>query len=261
MNACRQTYTVWKREVRSLLVTPTAYLVLTLFLFLSGFFFFTYLGNFNRTLNEYLATPLADPSAMNLNQWVVELYYHTLIMSFVFLIPVLTMRLFPEERQSGMFDLFLTMPLSPRALVLGKYLGIVTVVLVMVGLSFCFPLLLYVLGSPKPELLPMLSGITAVTLAALSFSAIGLAASTLSSNQVLAGIGTMIFLLVLYFLLTPAESVGGISEYVLLHISPGWQVKEMIEGVLSLKTVVYFFSLIVLGLTIAEETVRLARWR
>lgn len=253
--------TVARRELLSFVVTPIAYAVVTGFVFLSGFFFFTYLGNFNRTLNKYLANPLSDPSVMNLNQWVIELYYHTLIVLLILFVPLLTMRLFSEERRSGMFELLLTCPIRVWDLVLGKALGLAVVVGVLLLTSLSFPTLLYLLSDPKPELAPIFTGFLGLSFCAAAFASIGLAIAALCANALVAGIGTMVALLIGYLLLSPAESVGGGLGQLLLYLSPAYQVRDLIHGVISIHACAYFVSVALFGLWAAGVALSVVRSR
>jgi ABC-2 type transport system permease protein len=256
----RNVLSICKREILAFFVSPIAYFVVTGFVLLAGFFFFGLLGNFNAWLARFAAMPYRGAmEAPNLNQWVVEGFYHTLIVVLVFLVPLLTMRLIADERRTGTFELLVTSPVSVGEIVLGKFLGVAFVIFVMITLVSLFPLILYAFGNP--EVPPILSGYLGLLLCSLSFASVGMAVSSFTENQIVAGISGMVTLLLLYVLHSFAEPLGGVWADVAAYISPAMQVQDPIKGVITIKSAVYFISLITLGLFLAQRALEAYRWR
>src|SRR5215475_12264333 len=132
----RNVITIAGRELRSYFVSPIAYVVLTGFLLLGGWFFFNLLARFNLLLQLYLS--FRNPEAMqrlNLNEFVIAPLLHNLAVILVILIPVVTMRSIAEEKRSGTYELLMTSPLTVTQIVLGKFLGAFVFVLAMVLLT------------------------------------------------------------------------------------------------------------------------------
>jgi ABC-2 type transport system permease protein len=255
-------WSICKRELLSFFVSPVAYLVLTGFFLLAGYFFFNMLGYFNLAIERYAQMAQlmgGQQPAPNLNQWVVEGYYQTLLVVLVFLVPFLTMRLIAEEKKKGTFELLVTSPLSVFDIVIGKFLGVSIFLLVMILAAFMFPLLLIVFGNP--EVAPIISGILGVTLCSLAFASIGIAVSALTENQIIAGVSGMVILLLFYVIHSPADSLGGVTGEVLRYISPVLQVQDLLKGVVSLKAIVYFMSVIIFGLFLTQRALEAQRWR
>lgn len=257
----RNIWAIFKREILSFFVSPVAYFVITGFVLLAGYFFFNLLQMYNLVVARYAMMPQMGMQAPNLNQWVVEGYYHTLIVILVFLIPLLTMRIIAEERRRGTFELLATSPLQVREIVFGKFLGVGFVVAVMMFLVFLFPLLLCYFGEPAPEVKPIVSGFAGVLLCALAFASIGMAVSSFTENQIVAGVSSMVALLMLYVIHSPAESLGGTASEILIYLSPVMQARDMLRGVVSLQSSVYFLSLISLGLFLSQRALDAQRWR
>ncbi len=258
----RNMIAIARREILSFFVSPVAYFVITGWVLLAGYFFFNLLGFFNIMLMRYQSMPYRDVShAPNLNQWVVEPYYGTLLVILVFLVPMLTMRLFAEERRRGTFELLMTSPLSVVDIVLGKFVGVFFVLLVMTLFAFAFPLLLVLLGDPGPELLPVLSGLLGVFACALAFTAVSMAVSSFTENQIVAVVSSMVTLLLLYVIHSPAETLQGTAADILVYLSPVAQTRDMLRGVLSIKAGVYFFSLTAFGLFLSNRALEAHRWR
>ena len=257
----RNIIAIGRREILSFFVSPVAYFVITGFTLLAGYFFFNLVGIFNVFLQRYNAMPpmYRQNAGPNLNQWVIEGYYQTLVVILVFLIPLLTMRVIAEEKKRGTFELLVTSPVSVTEIVLGKFLGVAFVIFMMMLSVFIFPMLLCFYGNP--EIMPIFSGILALTLCALSFASIGMAVSSFTENQVVAGICSMVTLLLLYVIHSPAESLEGGMKEVLLSLSPVIQLKDMVSGVITLKSLVYFSCLIFLGLFLSQRALESYRWR
>jgi len=258
----RNIIAICKRELLSFFVSPVAYFVITGMILLGGYFFFNLLATFNVVLQRYAGLGFRGAlGQLNLNEFVVVGYYHTLLVIQVFLIPLLTMRIVAEERKRGTFELLVTSPLSVTEMVLGKFLSLAIVISIMLCAVFCFPLLLVAYGKPEPEVYPILSGFLGLVLVSLGFASIGMAVSSFTENQIVAGISSMVALLLLYVIHAPAESLGGSLGEVLTYISPVMQVQDMFKGVISVKALVYFISVIVLGLFMSLRALEAYRWR
>ena len=256
----RNAIAICRRELLSFFVSPVAYFVITGFLLLAAYFFFVLLGQFNIYLMQYQQMPfMQSGGAPNLNQYVVEPFYHTLIVVLVFLVPLLTMRVFAEEKRTGTFELLVTSPLSVAEIVIGKFMGVAAVILIMMLLTFAFPLLLCVVGNP--EVRPVLSGLLGLTACALGFAAVGMAVSSFTENQIVAGISSMVTLLLLFVIQAPAQSLGGAWGDILNYLSPVMQVRDLIRGVISLQSLIYFVSLIGVGLFVSLRALELHRSR
>lgn len=258
----RNIFSIAKREVFSFFVSPVAYVVITGYLLLAGYFFFGLLQNFNMALMQSgMMAQFGQDYRPNLNQWVVEPYYHTLVIILVFMIPVLTMRVLAEERKRGTFELLITSPLSVGQIVLGKFFGVGAVLAVMTILSFAFPLLLLWFGEPGPELLPVMSGLLALFLCTMAFASVAIGVSAFTENQIVAAVSGIVALLLLYVIHSPAESLEGFWSELLKKLSPVLQMQDMVHGVITLQSVVYFLSLMVVGIFLSQRALDAQRWR
>lgn len=256
-----KTLTIAKRELFSFFVSPVAYFVITSFLLLSAYFFFTMLGYFNLMLARYSSMPygMGSVNLPNLNQWVVEGFFQTLILVLVFLTPFLTMRVIAEDRKRGTFELLMTSPISIASIVYGKFLAVAAVVGIMIMLAFSFPLLLCVFGNP--EVRPIFSGLLGTLLCAITFVSLSMAVSCFTENQIVAGITGVVLLLILYVIHSPVESMTGPIADLLKYISPNMQIQDMIKGVITTKALIYFASMTLLGLFISQRVLDSHRWR
>lgn len=248
------------KELRSYFVSPIAYVVLTGFLLLGGWFFFNLLARFNYILSIYGA--MQNPEMMariNLNEMVIAPLLHNLSVVLVILVPMITMRSFAEERRAGTYELLLTSPLTITEIVLGKFFGAFGFMVVMIGLTGIYPLLLAVYGNP--EIGMMMSGYLGLLLIATAFIAVGLFTSSVTENQIIAAVSCLVALLLLYIISWPAETAGEPLASLLKYVSLTEHFSEMVKGIIDTKDLVYFASVIVLSLFLTQRSVESIRWR
>ncbi len=255
----RNIWAICKRELLAFFVSPIAYFVITGFTLLVGYFFFLYLAHFAQMMNLAPMIAMRGGDMPNLNRDVIEGVYQTMVVILVFLIPLLTMRTIAEEKRRGTFELLITSPVSVSQVVLGKFLSIALVLTVMLGVNLIFPGLLVAYGNP--EISPILSGFTGVLLCSFGFASIGMAVSSFTENQVVAGVSSMVTLLLLYVIQAPAESLGGSAAEFFRYISPIDQLQDPLKGIVTLKSMAYFSSMIAIGLFLSQRSLEAYRWR
>jgi ABC-2 type transport system permease protein len=256
----RNVLTIAGKEIRSYFASPVAYVLLAVYLALGGYFFFALLTAFNQTLALY--SMMRNPEMLarfNLNQMVVVPLLHNMSVLLIFIVPALTMRMFPEEKRSGTYELLLTSPVRVGEIVLGKFLGGLVLVLLMVALSGMFGLLLTAYGNP--EIPMMLSGYLGLALMATVFLAIGTLISSFTENVVVAYVGSLFALLVLYTIGWLGETVQGVAGTMVRYASITEHFQELTKGVIDTKDLVYFATLLLLALFVTQRSVESVRWR
>ena len=241
----RNVLTIAGRELKSYFVSPIAYVVLTGFLLLGGWFFFNLLARFNSILTYY--SMQQNPQVLqrlNLNEFVIAPLLHNLSVVLVILVPVITMRSLAEEKKAGTYELLLTSPLRVSEIVLGKFLGSFVFVAIMVALTGVYPLILFAYGEPETGV--VLGGYLGLLLMATSFVAIGLLASSFTENQIIAAVSGI-----------AGETIGALLRYLAIteHFA------QMVKGVIDSKDLVYFATVIVLALFLTHRSVESVRWR
>ena len=248
------------KELRSYFVSPIGYVVLTGFLLLGGWFFFNLLSRFNFLLSIYSA--MRNPEAqtrLNLNEFVISPLLHNLSVVLVILVPVITMRSFAEEKRSGTYELLMTSPLSITEIVAGKFLGAFAFLLVMIGLTAIYPIMLLIYGNP--ELGIIVSGYLGLLLLATAFVTVGLLTSSVTENQIIAAVSCLVILLLMYVIAWPADTAGPVMGAVLKYVSLTEHFGEMVKGIIDTKDLVYFASVILLSLFLTQRAVESVRWR
>jgi ABC-2 type transport system permease protein len=260
----RKTLAITQRELLSFFVSPVAYTVTAGFLILAAYFLFNNLSAYQVYIAQYkmYAGMMGDETNLpNLNTFVIESFFQVMVIILVFTTPLLTMRVIAEERRRGTFELLATSPLSVAEIVVGKFLGLAILLTIIILSIFVFPSMLVLFGDPAPEIGPMISGLLGVLLLSWSFAAVGMAASSFTDNQVIAGVSSVVVLLLLYVIQAPADAVGGNIGEVLSYLSPPAQLQGLLKGVITVKSIVYFLSWIFVGLFISNRALEAFRWR
>ena len=259
----RNVATIALREAQSHFLTPTAYAAVSGFMVLSGFFFFSLLERFNGALQR--AALMADVHP-NLNEWVIAPYYLTLEIILVFLIPILAVRTVTEDKRSGMFELLFTSPLHVSDIVLGKFIGLALIVMLMICSSALFPLIL--IRYADPEAAPILVGLLGMMLFGLGMAALALGISSFCRSGTVAGIAGLVVCLVFYLLDVPLRHFGSSGSAalhrlvrLLAYIAPSSHTELLRQGVIDGVDIVYFVSLIIGGLFLANRVLDAQRWR
>jgi ABC-2 type transport system permease protein len=249
------------RELRSIFSTPAAFALFAVYLVFAGYVFALGLGFFLQQIEQIQAYQLMHLlERFNLNQAVIAPALGTFAILFVVAIPLLTMRAFSEERANGTIELLLTCPISTWEIVLGKYLAVLSVVAMLVGLSALFPLLLFFYGNPEP--LQTLAGLLGLFLLGAGLAALGCFTSSLTKSQMVAGLvgivgGLFFWLFDLLADAAQAESWGDPIRY--LGIRPHFE--ETLRGLIRSQDLVYFGVIIVFCLAAARTSLESLRWR
>jgi ABC-2 type transport system permease protein len=256
----RNTLVIAGKELQGYFVQPVAYVVLTVFLLLAGWFFFSLLRQFDEMVQLIqMMGQQQQLQNMNLNTRVIDPLLHDLSIVLVIVMPALTMRVFAEEKRTGTYELLLTAPVRTGEIVAGKFIAAACFTLIMVGLAWIFPLILMVFGNP--EIGVMFAGYLALALLAITFVAVGLFTSSLTQNQIIAAISSFGLLILLYVISWPAEAGGGTAWALLKYLSLPDHFSTMVRGVIVTSDVIFFLSVIIVALFLTQRSVESARWR
>jgi ABC-2 type transport system permease protein len=246
-------YPILKRELRSYFASPLAYIIIVVFQIISARFFFLYLQGF---LHIQL-----DPGfqlhrgELNLNNLVIIPYFGTISIVLLLIIPLITMGLIADEKKSYTAELLFTSPIKLRTIILGKYLAALILLVIMLLLSSVNIYVLMVHGNP--DLGAVTSGYIGLFLLGATFLSIGLFASSLTDNQLIAAVITFGALLLLWL-------VGAMSDSettVLGYISVINHYETFAKGIIGLDDIVYYATLIYLGLFLTHTALDSERWR
>jgi ABC-2 type transport system permease protein len=173
--------------------------------------------------------------------------------------PLVTMRLFAEERRSGTIELLLTYPVRDGAVLVGKYLAALALYAIMIGLTVLYPGI--VMYFARLEWGPILTGYLGLLLMGAAFIAIGIFASSLTENQIVAAIITFGVLLIFWILGWSADYAGGTTGRVLQFLSILEHNESFSRGVLDTKDILYYLNFTLLGLFLTLRSLEARRWK
>ncbi len=252
------------QEIRSLFLSWRAYALLTVFLAITGFFFTIFMVEFsNRSLEaqKYLSYPGFEEQLghLNINDSVLTGIFGSTSFILLFIIPGITMRLLAEEKRRGTSELLLTSPVTELELVTGKFFAGLGTVILMLLCTLSVPLFsgLY----SKPDWVPVMTGYLGLVLISGAFTAIGLFFSSLTRNQFVAMIMTFGTILLFYIVGWISDSVPYSAGQILRNISLIEHFESFARGIIDLKDIVYYLSVIFLGIFLTHQTVSSGRWR
>jgi len=250
-------WTICRRELSSYFRSPIAYGVMGFFALVSGYFFYAAVVFF---VQRSLETAMMGQSApMNVDEWVVRNVLSNVSVVCLFLIPMITMRLFAEEKRSGTIELLLTSPLHNLEIILGKWLAAVILYASLLGLSLINMLTLYAYGTPDWR--PMMIGYLGLLLQGGCLLAVGTFVSTCTKNQIVAGVATFAVCLLLWVLDWVSAFDQSALGKILSYLSVVSHFESFGRGVLDSKDLVYYVSMIVLGLFLTARSMESLRWR
>ena len=253
----RNILTIWRKELNSYFVSPVAYVLLVLYAVVFGFFFWATLNAFLQMSMESMMEGEQFP--MNVNEQVVRGLLVNLNVIGLFFIPMITMRLFAEEKRSGTIELLVTSPVSDLQLILGKWLSAVTlygVMLLTTVLDFVF---LFRYGNPDWK--PLAIGYLGLLLQGAGLLAIGTFISSLTRNQIIAAAVTFGLCLLLWVASWPVQFETATWAQVLSYMCVVTHFESFAKGVLDSKDAIFYLTVIFLGLFFTARSMESLRWR
>ncbi len=253
----RNIWTICRRELYSYFVSPIAWVLLAIFAVLSGFFTYIISASFvNASLQAQMS---GQQMPMNVNEQVIAPLFSNIAVVGLFLIPLISMRLFAEEKRQGTIELLVTSPVHDMEIVIGKWLSAVLMygaLLVVLLLDYSF---LFIYGNPDWK--PVATGFLGILLQGACLLALGTFISTLTKNQIVAGAVGFALALVLWILNWTTSFGNSDSVQVLNYLSIVSHMDSFSRGVIDTKDLVYYLSMIFLGLFLTSRSLESLRWR
>lgn len=228
-----------KKELHGYFSTPIAYLMLIAMLSLFNVFFYM-------IISQNKEVSLRD-------------IFQIMEFMFVFLVPLLTMKLFSEEKSSGTMEFLLTAPLTPNMLVLGKYLGIMIFFSLLIGMTIIYYVIVEYFGNPDP--ISTLSGYVGIWLEGAFFIAIGLLTSSWTRNQIIAAMMSYLILFSLYFASSFAQYFTGTIKVFLIQLSTRTHLENFATGMITPSDITYYLSGILLCLVLTRLSIDNRLWQ
>ncbi|MFH1612954.1 MAG: ABC transporter permease [bacterium] len=231
---------IMMKDLKIYFVSPIAYTILTMFLLISGYFFVLILFHSQECSMNYV--------------------FGNMTFTLLFIIPILTMRLFSEEKKTGTIEILMTSSIKEFELVMGKLLACFILFMVMILLTFLYPIWLLIIGEPDKG--PLITGYIGILFLGLSFISVGIFCSSLTKNQIVSAIlsfGILLFIWILGWVAD--ESKSQITKNVFQYICLLEHFDDFQKGVIDTKDVVYYLTFSGFFVYLTTKTVELKKWR
>jgi ABC-2 type transport system permease protein len=257
MTSVRNITAIAGKELRSYFASPMAYIIIGLFALLFGVFFNAFLQAF---LDEsQRSAMMGGGGALNVNDRMIRGVLLNAAIIILFVMPMITMRTYAEEKRSGTIELLLTSPLTDVQIILGKFLGAMGLFAAMLLVTMLDIAILFRLGNPEWK--PIVTGYLGLLLMGGCFISVGLLISSLTKNQIVAGFMTFAVFLLLWVINWFGEGSGPTGRAVLSFLSITEHLDDFTRGIIDTKHVVYYLSFITFGLFLTAKSVDSERWR
>jgi len=245
------------KELKSYFASPIAYLLMAIFAVIFGFFFYSATAFFVMRGMESQMMGRGQP--MDVNEWVIRPLLSNASVIALFLIPMITMRLYAEEKRSGTMELLLTSPVRDVEIILGKFIASVLMFACVIGVSAIDLTALFAYG--KPDWKPILVGYLGLLLQGSALIAIGTFISTLTRNQIIAGGATFAVCLLLWVLDWVSSYQQEAWAKAVSYLSVVQHFEPFSKGVIDSKDLIFFVSLTFFGLFLTSRSLESLRWR
>lgn len=241
----RNIWTIAKREYQHFFISPIAYAIAFIILLILGIIFY---------LNVVAA--VAQQYAPD-----ISIVTGPMVTLLLFTTPAVTMRALAEEQRMGTLELLLTAPVKDWELIVGKWLGAFLFYLTLILVTWIFPLILNRLISPGIDQGLMLASYLGLILMVAALLAVGIAVSSLFSNQIAAFFACIGVILVLWMLGSAVQQATGTWANIISYLSLSGHYDTFSTGVIELKDTIYFLSMTALGLFLGTMALEVRRWR
>jgi ABC-2 type transport system permease protein len=248
---------ICRKELKGYFASPIAYLLMAIFAVIFGFFFYSATAIF--VVRGMESQMMGRGMPMDVNEWVIRPLLMNASVVGLFLIPMITMRLFAEEKRSGTIELLLTSPVRDIEIILGKWLAALAMYACILGISAINIGVLYAYG--KPDWKPILAGYLGLLLQGGTLLGIGTFISTMTRNQIIAGGATFAVCLLLWVLDWVSAYETSTFGKVISYLSVVTHFETFAKGVIDTKDVIFYVTMIFFGLFLTARSMESLRWR
>jgi ABC-2 type transport system permease protein len=255
-------FVIAERELKTYFTSPIAYVVLTIFIFLTGFAFYIFVGAMVESVGSRAmqsAQTGRPPDPIDMPGWVVQNMFSFLSFVLLILLPMITMALFSEEKKRGTMELLLTAPVTDLQVVLGKFFAASAFYLVLLATTVVELAILFYFSDPATG--PFLSAYLGLALFGLAIIAIGMFISTLTESQIVAVILTFGILMLLWLIDALARSASAGVRDVLTYLSILDHLQDFLVGVISTSHIIFYLSFMLVGIFLTYRSLDSLRWR
>lgn len=253
----KNVWVIARKELNSYFVSPIAYGLMAFFALVAGFFFYSATAIFVQRSMESQMMGRGFP--MSVNEWVIRPVLSNVSVIGLFLIPMITMRLFAEEKRAGTYELLATSPVRDYEIIVGKWLAAVIMYACILGVSLLDILILFAYG--KPDWKPLLVGYLGLLLQGGCLLAVGTFISNTTRSQIVAGVATFAVCLLLWVLDWISAFETAAWAKVVSYMSVLTHFEPFSKGVIDTKDVIFYVTMIFLGLFLTARSMESMRWR
>ena len=247
-----------QKELKGYFASPIAYVVIGLYAVMFGYFFYALLLYFDRQSMQ-MAGLGGGGGAVNVNEQLIRPVFLNTTVIFLFILPMVTMRTYSEEKRSGTIELLLTSPLTDFQIVMGKFLGAMALYLAMLAVTLFHFAVLFYFG--RPEWKPVVTAYLGLILFGGCFISLGLFISSLSKNQIVAATATFAVFLLLWVITWIGSFIGPGGDKLTAYLSIVDHFDDFTKGVVDTSHLIYYLSFITFGLFLTAKSVESERWR
>ncbi len=250
-------YAILKRELYVYFSSPIAYVVVTIFLLLSGYFFYSAFAYFSMVSMQAMRMP--GVGGINVTEMVLLPTLGNMSVIMLLMMPLLTMRLFAEEKKAGTLELMLSYPVRETELLFGKFTACIVVFFIMLVPTFLYPLFVWFYA--EPDIGPILTGYLGLFLMGTAFIALGIMVSSATENQIIAAAISFGAILMFWLIGWSEAFVGPVLGKVLSHISLLEHFETFSRGVIDTRDIIYYINFNILFLFMTMRSLESKRWR
>ncbi len=250
-------YAILKRELYVYFSSPIAYVVVTIFLLLSGYFFYSAFAYFSMVSMQAMRMP--GVGGINVTEMVLLPTLGNMSVIMLLMMPLLTMRLFAEEKKAGTLELMLSYPVRETELLFGKFTACIVVFFIMLVPTFLYPLFVWFYA--EPDIGPILTGYLGLFLMGTAFIALGIMVSSATENQIIAAAISFGAILMFWLIGWSETFVGPVLGKVLSHMSLLEHFENFSRGVIDTRDIIYYINFNILFLFMTMRSLESKRWR
>lgn len=245
------------KDFKTYFISPIGYLVISTFLFIIGYMFYQRLILFVRETS--IREQFGQQISVSLNSAIIKPLYGTMNLLFLFIIPLITMRLLSEEKKNKTMELLITSPINSSDIIIGKYLSSLAMIVLTLLLSLVYPIILYTGGNPDMgQVFTMFVGLILISSCYIS---LGIFWSSLTENQIIAAVLTFISLLFFWIIDWAAQNAGQTTAQIISYLSIIRHFESFMEGTINLKDVIYYLSFTSFTLYLSYFGIETKNWK
>jgi ABC-2 type transport system permease protein len=249
------TLAIARKELRSYFTSPIGFVMIGLFAIVYGFFYITMLKFFDRQSLQFMA----GGGATDVNEQLIRPLFSNVQVILLFILPLITMRTYAEEKRSGTIELLLTSPVTDLEIVAGKFLGAMGLIVAMLLVTLPHIGVLFAFGNPEWK--PVVTTYLGFLLMSACFVSVGLFISSITRNQIIAATATFVVFLMLWVIDWMGSFLGPTGQALFEYLSITRHFEDFARGVIDTKNLVYYASVIVFGFVLTMRSVETERWR